>query len=107
MNDKFNLTQEQKLNKLLTEMKSITSDTERAITLMCKLMKMQLFNDGNKRTAMLIANHELIKNGRGIISVDEEYKVEFGTKLIEYYENEEKFKELKEFIYEYCLKGIK
>lgn len=97
----------EKLNKLIKEMQIINSDTERALTLMCKLMKMQLFNDGNKRTAMLIANHELIKQGRGIISVDAEYKVEFGTKLIEYYENEEKLEELKHFLCEYCLKGIK
>ena len=52
-------------------------------------MKMQLFNDGNKRTAMLIANHELIRQGKGIISIAEENKVEFGTKLIEFYEKGE------------------
>ena len=73
---------------------------------MCKLMKMQLFNDGNKRTAMLIANHELIKLGKGIISISEENKVEFGTKLIAYYEDEQKIDELMEFIYDKCLDGI-
>ena len=31
---------------------------------------------------------ELIKNGKGIISVPEKHKVEFGTKLISYYEDE-------------------
>lgn len=69
-------------------------------------MKMQLFNDGNKRTAMLIANHELIKNGRGLILVAEKHKVKFETKLIEYYENEEKLEELKKIVYEKCLYGI-
>ena len=69
-------------------------------------MKMQLFNDGNKRTAMLIANHELIKHGRGLISISEENKVEFGTKLIEYYEKEERLQELMDFIYDKCLDGI-
>lgn len=97
----------EKLNQILKEVQEINSDTERAITLMCKLMKMQLFNDGNKRTAMLIANHELIKKGRGIISIPQEFKVEFGTKLIEYYENEEKQEMLKEFLYKNCLNGIK
>lgn len=97
----------EKFNELLKENKLIASDTEKAITLMCKLMKMQLFNDGNKRTAMLIANHELIKHGKGIISIDEENKVEFGTKLIEYYEDETKLEELKNFLYENSLKGMK
>lgn len=74
---------------------------------MCKLMKMQLFNDGNKRLAMLIANHELIRLGRGIISVLEEDKVEFGTKLINYYENEEALEDLAEFVYDKCLDGMR
>ena len=96
----------EKLDNLLKEQKKIECETERIIILMCKLMKMQLFNDGNKRTAMLIANHELIKLGRGIISVSEENKVEFGTKLIAYYENEYKLAELVTFIYDKCLDGI-
>ena len=81
-------------------------ETERVIILMCKLMKMQLFNDGNKRTSMLIANHELIKLGRGLITISENNKVEFGTKLIAYYENEDKLEDLIQFIYEKCLDGI-
>ena len=95
----------EKLEVLLGQVKDIKCETERVIILMCKLMKMQLFNDGNKRTAMLIANHELIRMGKGLISVAGVYKVEFGTKLIAYYENEEKIKELLEFIYNKCLYG--
>lgn len=94
------------LEKTLNDIEKISCDTERAIVLMCKLMKMQLFNDGNKRTSMLIANHELIKNGRGIISIPEEEKADFGYKLIKYYEDEEKLEDLKIFIYEKCLDGI-
>lgn len=96
----------EELSKMLGEKDAIKCDTEKAIFLMCKLMKMQLFNDGNKRLAMLIANHELIKLGRGIISVSEENKVEFGTKLIEYYENDEKLNDLMNFVYENCLDGM-
>lgn len=105
-NWKPELPTKEKLDNLLEEIKNIRCDTERIIILMCKLMKMQLFNDGNKRTAMLIANHELIKLGRGIISVSEEDKVEFGTKLLAFYEDEEKIKELVEFIYSKCLDGM-
>ena len=96
----------EKLDDLLQNNKKIECKTERIIILMCKLMKMQLFNDGNKRTAMLVANHELIKSGKGIISISEENKVEFGTKLIEYYEKDEKLTELVMFIYNKCLDGF-
>ena len=96
----------EKLESELNEIKNIKCDTERIIKLMSKLMKMQLFNDGNKRTAMLIANHELIKLGRGIISISEENKVGFGTMLIKYYENEDELENLVNFVYEKCLDGI-
>lgn len=94
------------LSKVLDNIDNIKCGTEKAIFLMCKLMKMQLFNDGNKRLAMLIANHELIRLGKGIISVSEENKVEFGTKLIAYYENDEKLGELMDFVYDKCLDGM-
>lgn len=97
----------EKLNNILEEYKnSKFSNTDAIISLMCKLMKMQVFNDGNKRTSMLIANHELIKNGKGIISISEENKIEFGKRLIEYYEDEHKLNDLKNFIFEKCLDGI-
>lgn len=96
-----------KLSYMLNENLKIENKTDRILELMCRLMKMQLFNDGNKRTAMLIANHELIKYGKGIISVAEDVKEEFGNKLINYYENEEKLEELKQFLYENCLDGLK
>lgn len=98
----------EKLNNLLNEIKTLnSSNTDKSITLMCKLMKMQAFNDGNKRTSMLITNHELIKNGNGIISISNENKIEFGERLIKYYENENALDSLKEFICEKCLSGIK
>lgn len=95
------------LEKVLNEyQKAEDNITDRIITLMCKLMKMQCFNDGNKRTAMLVANHELIKNGKGIIAVSKENKIEFGEKLINYYENGDEIEKLKQFIFEKCLDGI-
>jgi len=96
-----------KVEKLLEEYNnSISSKTDAILTLMCKLMKMQIFNDGNKRTSMLVANHELIKNGKGIISISNENKIEFGNKLISFYEDDNKLEELKQFIFDKCLDGI-
>lgn len=104
------LPTEEKINALIDEYnKKIHSEniTDLIITFMCKLMKMQIFNDGNKRTFMLVANHQLIKYGKGIISISDENRIEFGTRLIEYYENENKIDDLKNFIFEKCLDGIK
>lgn len=99
------LPSKEKLNDLIEKTAKIEFNTDKAITLMCKLMKMQAFNDGNKRTAMLVANKILIKNGNGIISIAEDNKEEFGYKLIDYYEDENKLEELKKFIYNNCLDG--
>ena len=74
---------------------------------MCNLMKMQIFNDGNKRTSMLVANHQLIKYGKGILSINNDDRITFGTKLIEYYEDENKLENLKAFLFDKCLDGIK
>lgn len=105
-NWKPELPSKEKLDALLEDYSKEQNETYKIIVLMCKLMKMQLFNDGNKRTAMLIANHELIRQGKGIISIAEENKVEFGTKLIEFYEDENNLQSLVEFIYDKCLYGI-
>ena len=80
--------------------------TDRAITIMCYLMRTQFFNDGNKRTSMLFANKILIENGKGIISVSVDKDVEFGNKILEFYETNDNTK-LKQFIYDECLDGIK
>ena len=104
------LPTEEKINDLIDEYNNKIHDeniTDLIITFMCKLMKMQIFNDGNKRTSMLVANHQLIKYGKGIISISDENRIEFGTRLIEYYENENKIDDLKNFIFEKCLDGIK
>ena len=40
------------------------------------------------------------------VSISEKNKVEFGTKLIEYYEDENKLSVLISFIYNNCIDGI-
>ena len=40
-------------------------------------MKMQMFNDGNKRTAVIFSNHYLISKGKGIIAIPAELAEEF------------------------------
>lgn len=99
---------EKKVEKYINDTISDSSKTitDRAITIMCYLMRTQFFNDGNKRTSMLFANKILIENGKGIISVSVDQDVEFGNKILEFYETNDNTK-LKKFIYDECLDGIK
>ena len=99
---------EKKVEKYINDTISDSSKTitDRAITIMCYLMRTQFFNDGNKRTSMLFANKILIENGKGIISVSVDKDVEFGNKILEFYETNNNTK-LKKFIYDECLDGIK
>lgn len=82
-----------------------TNDLDRCIEIFCWIQRSQMFLDGNKRVANLVANKEMIKNGQGIIAVPVEKIGEYFTKLINYYETGEN-KELKEWIYENCIDGI-
>jgi prophage maintenance system killer protein len=97
----------EKIEDILFSRETYESVTEKILIMMCRLMKLQVFNDGNKRTAMLIANHELIKNGKGILSISDDVKIEFGTRLIKYYENENELNNLIELLYNNCLDGIR
>ena len=90
------------------ELKDILSNENKldmCIELFCWIQRSQMFLDGNKRVANLIANKEMIKNGQGIISVPIELIGEYFVKLIKYYETNGT-KELKEFIYNNCVDGI-
>lgn len=99
------LPNEKDVQKKIEELSKIECITDRAISIMCYLMRTQLFSDGNKRTSMLFANKILIQNGKGIISIPTDKKNIFGNKLIEYYETNN-MENLKQWIYENALEGI-
>ena len=58
-----------------------------AIELALYVMKTQIFNDGNKRTAIIFANHYLIVHGAGLMVVPENIVTEFKQLLVRYYED--------------------
>lgn len=89
----------------LKEILSNKNKLERCIDLFCWLQRSQMFLDGNKRVANLVANKEMIKNGQGIIAVPVEEIGNYLTKLIEYYESGDNTK-LKEWLYENCIDGV-
>lgn len=104
-NWKPDLPDENNIEKRLEDFNKIECITERAITIMCYLMRTQFFSDGNKRTAMLFANKIMIQNGKGVISIPVEEDINFGEKLTKYYETNN-MEDLKQFIYEKCINGI-
>ena len=90
------------------ELKNILNNNDsldRTINLFCWIQRSQMFQDGNKRVANLVANKEMIKNGLGILNIPVELIGEYFTYLIKYYETNEN-KELKQFIYDNCIDGI-
>ena len=89
------------INEILKE-ENITS---RSLNLMLYLMRSQIFWDGNKRTAMIVANKLLISNGCGIISVKEDDINEFNKLLTEYY-NTGKKEKIIPFLYDKCIFGL-
>ena len=73
-----------------------------AIDLVLYVMKKQLFLDGNKRTAIIFANHYLITHALGLIVVPAELVDEYKKILVSYYEDESKKKDIANFLKEKC-----
>lgn len=84
---------------------SISNSLERCFTLFCFIQRSQMFLDGNKRVANLMANKEMIRNGEGILSVPVEKIGDYFTYLIHYYETGD-MTEIKNFLYQNCIDGI-
>lgn len=74
------------------------SITERAIDLALFIMHEQLFWDGNKRTATVVANAILIQHGVGVLSVSTHNIVEFNQLLTQFYDTHQG-DSLKKFLY--------
>ena len=102
---KPDMPDEDKIRQDLEKISHIENPTERAITLMLYCMRSQMFLDGNKRTAMLAANHEMIMNGCGIISVPIEKQRDFTKLLVEFYETGN-MDVIADFVYRECIDGI-
>lgn len=61
------------------------ADTAIRLCLYC--MKTQIFNDGNKRAAVIFANHYMIAQGQGLLVIPEQNVPEFKRLLVAYYED--------------------
>ncbi len=65
---------------------------------MYHLMRNQIFGDGNKRTATLIANKYMIDNRVGLINIPLDYWAEWNQLIADYYYDNDMCK-LKEWTY--------
>lgn len=74
-----------------------------AIELALYVMKTQIFNDGNKRTAIIFANHYLISHAGGLMVVPQNLVPEYKKMLVKYYEGRDE-EAIKSFMREKCLK---
>lgn len=72
-----------------------------AIDLCLYSMKTQVFNDGNKRAAVIFANHYLIAQGQGLLVIPEKEVPEFKKLLVAYYEDRD-HGEIRSFMKDKC-----
>lgn len=78
---------------------------ETAIRLCLYCMKTQIFNDGNKRAAVIFANHYLIGKAAGLLVIPEKDVPEFKRLLVAYYEDRDTG-EIVEFMKDKCWRKL-
>ncbi|MDR0831726.1 MAG: Fic family protein [Bacillales bacterium] len=88
--------------ELISILNNETDIYNKAINSLLYIMKRQIFIDGNKRTAVIFANHILISNGAGLIVIPENAVEEYKKILVNYYETDNNTI-IFNFIYEKCL----
>ena len=79
---------------------------DKAISLCLFCMKTQIFNDGNKRAAVIYANHYLISHAGGLLVIPENAVPEFKQLLVRYYEEKDQG-EIRDFLKSRCWKESK
>ena len=77
-------------------------DDKKAIELCLYCMKTQIFNDGNKRAAVIFANHYLISKGGGMLVIPEKEVPEFKRLLVAFYEDSDN--DIRGFMNDKCIK---
>ncbi len=79
---------------------------DKAISICLYCMKTQIFIDGNKRAAVIFANHYMIANALGLLIVPEKEVSAFKKLLIDYYEHDDA-DTITDFLKTRCWKSMK
>lgn len=90
----------------MSEIEQIEDIELKALKYFCYIARTQMFIDGNKRVAQLIANKILIQNNIGIFQIPIEKLEEFKMMLIDFYETAYDEKII-EFMKIYCIKKVR
>lgn len=77
----------------------------KAVDILLYSMKTQIFIDGNKRAAVIFANHYMISHGLGLLVIPEKEVPVFKTMLVKYYEDDDK-EEISKFLITKCWKKM-
>lgn len=88
----------------IKEIEQIEDIELRALKYFCYIARTQMFIDGNKRVAQLMANKVLIENDIGIFQIPIEKLEEFKEMLINFYETGNDAKIIG-FMKKYCIRG--
>lgn len=86
----------------MEEIEKIPNPELRALKYFCYVTRTQMFIDGNKRVAQLIANKVLIENNIGIFQISLEKLEAFKTLLLAFYESGDD-DEIISFMNEHCI----
>lgn len=89
----------------MRELEEIKDIELRALKYFCYIARTQMFIDGNKRVAQLMANKILIEHDIGIFQIPIEKLEEFKGLLIEFYETGDDLKIIG-FMKTYCVKRV-
>lgn len=84
---------------------SETSATDKAITLMLTLSRLQVFTDGNKRTAIVVANALMYQANVGLLAVPEKKMHWYLSQLAKYYKTG-RIRVIKQWLYDHAVFGI-
>ncbi|MCF0117501.1 MAG: Fic family protein, partial [Bacilli bacterium] len=93
---------EYQIKEELLELLNKDVSVDVAIELVLFIMKKQIFTDGNKRTAIIFANHYLVSHGLGLIVIPSELVSKYKKLLIDYYEDKD-ILSIKQFLFKNCL----
>lgn len=89
----------------IRELEQIGDPELKALKYFCYIARTQMFIDGNKRVAQLMANKILIQNNIGIFQIPIEKLETFKEMLIQFYESGNDRK-LISFMKDYCIRRI-
>ena len=94
------------MENLYSIIHSVSAPIDVAIEICLYCMKTQIFTDGNKRAAVIFANHYLIANAGGQLVIPDNHVPAFKKLLIDYYEGKDEIR-IKDFLKKNCWKNFK